>query len=75
MGHLIEFRAGFIADIEVSPGRRLERVRIQKGLRAHVLVVPHVLESLLGPIEAADLHFDDGTVIRRVRYEHFCFTD
>jgi hypothetical protein len=75
MGHLIEFRAGFIADVEVSPGRRLERVRIGRGLRIRARVVPHVVETMFGPVEAANLHFDDGTVLRTVRYEQFRFVD
>ena len=75
MGSLIEFRSGFIADVELSPKQRLERVRIQRGLRAWVQVAPHVVETAFGPVEAADLHFEDRSVIRNVRYEQFRFID
>ncbi len=75
MYHLIEFSAAFTADLAVSPKQRLERVRIQKGMRAYAYPLPYVIETSQGPVEVADLCFDDGSVAREVRFERFRFVD
>lgn len=75
MAHLIEFRIGLIADLEMSPKKRLERILIQPGTRALVQLRARVIETSLGPVEIADLHLDDGGVVRGVRYEHFRFVE
>jgi hypothetical protein len=75
MFHLIEFNTGFTVDIEVSPKHRLEWLRIQKGMRAYVGLRPHVVETARGPVEVADLYFEDGTVTRRVRFKQFRFVE
>jgi hypothetical protein len=75
MYHLIEFNTAFTADLEVSPKQRLERLRVRKGTRANVSLPPYVVETAGGPVEVADLYFEDGTVTRRVRFEHFRFVE
>jgi hypothetical protein len=75
MYHAIEFCSAFIADLEVSPNQRLERLRIRKGTRARVHLLPYVEETPRGPVEVADLCFDDGTLVRQVRYERFRFVE
>ncbi len=75
MNHLIEFNSGFITDLEISPRQRLERLRVRKGMRACVGLRPHVLETLAGPVEVADLYFEDGTVARDVRFRQFHFVN
>jgi hypothetical protein len=75
MCHLIEFCSAFTTDLEVSPKQRLERLRIQKGTRAYVGLRPYVVETTGGPVEVADLYFEDGTVTRRVRFEQFRFVE
>lgn len=75
MFHLIEFKTGFLADLEISPRQRLERLRIQKGTRAHVRLRPSVLETAEGPVEVADLYFEDGTVTRQVPFDRFRFVE
>jgi hypothetical protein len=75
MYHLIEFCSAFTADLEVSPKQRLERLRIQKGTRAYVGLQPYVVETAGGPVEVADLYFEDGTVTRRVRFDQFRFVE
>jgi hypothetical protein len=73
MYQLIEFATTFTADLEVSPKHRLERLRIQQGTRAYALPRHYVIETEQGPVEVADLYFEDGTVTRRVRCENFRF--
>lgn len=75
MNHLIEFNLGFTADLEVSPGQRLERLRIEEGTRAQVQLRPYVIETDSGPVEVADLYFEDGTVTRQIRFEQFRFVE
>ena len=69
MYHRIEFCTTFMADLEVSPRKRLERLCLRKGDRVNARIVPHVLETAEGPVEAADLYLEDGTVLREVRFE------
>jgi hypothetical protein len=75
MCHLIEFCSDYTLDLEVSPQQRLERLRIGKGTRAVVSLRPFVLEGAQGPIEVADLFFEDGTVARQVPFERFRFVN
>jgi hypothetical protein len=73
--HVVEFVSAFLADMEVSPKHRLEQLRIRRGMRARVQLRPHVVEGPQGPAEAADLFFEDGTVIRGISYAQFRFVD
>jgi hypothetical protein len=75
MCHLIEFCSAFTTDREVSPKQRLERLRVQKGMRAYASLHPYVMETGEGPVEVADLYFEDGTVTRRVRFEQLRFVE
>ncbi len=75
MYHLIEFIADFIADLEVSPRQSLERVRVRKGTRVFVGLCPYIVETASGPVEVADLYFEDGTVARQVCFERFHFVE
>jgi hypothetical protein len=75
MYHLIEFNAAFIADLEISPRHRLEKLRVRRGTRAYVRIHPHVMETADGPVEVADLYFEDGTVTRNVRFSQFRFVE
>jgi len=75
MRHLIEFCTAFTADLEISPKQRLERLCIQKGTGAYVGLRPYVVETAGGPVEVADLYFEDATVTRRVRFEQFLFVE
>jgi hypothetical protein len=75
MYHRIEFCTAFVVDLVVSARQRMERVRIEQGMRAYASVHPYVIETGRGPVEAADLWFEDGSVARGVRYEQFRFTD
>jgi hypothetical protein len=75
MSHLIEFCANFLADQEISPKHRLERLRIRKGMQAHVDLLPHVIETPRGPVEVADIGWRDGSVTRNVPFRRFRFVD
>ncbi len=73
MYHTIEFGAEFVGDLEVSPKQPLERVRLRKGQRLRAQVRPYVAETAEGPVEVADLFFEDGTATRRVPFAYFAF--
>jgi len=73
--HCIEILVDFMADMEVSPRQPLERVLIRKGSRLQAQLRPYVVETTFGPVEVADLYFDDGTTTRCIPFAHFMLTD
>ena len=75
MYHTIEFNREYLADVEVNRKQPLERVRIRAGTRLRVQVRPHVVETDLGPVEVADLFFEDGTATRAVPFACFAFVN
>jgi hypothetical protein len=75
MYHTIEFAAEFMVDLEVSRKQPLERVLVRRGTRVRAQLRPHVIETENGPVEAADLFFEDGTSARGVRFEWFTFVE
>jgi hypothetical protein len=50
-------------------------VRIEKGACRRAQIKPHIVETDEGPVEVADLFFEDGTTIRRVPFAFFQFVD
>lgn len=75
MYHIIQFAVDFLADVEVSRRQRLERVLLRKGTRLPAQIKPGVVEGEDGPVEVADLLFEDGTAAREVPFAYFCFLD
>jgi hypothetical protein len=75
MYHTIEFAVEFTADLEISPKHPLERLRIRKGTRVRAQLKPYVVDSDDGPVEVADLFFEDGTATRLVRFSYFSFVE
>lgn len=75
MYHTIEFTVESLIDLEISRKQPLEQLLIRKGTRVRAQVRPHVIETLMGPVEAADLFFEDGSATRGVRFECFVFVD
>jgi hypothetical protein len=75
MYHTIEFIAEFTGDREISRKQPLERVLIPTGTRVRVQLKPYVVEGEDGPIEVADLFFEDGTGTRGVPFASFSFVD
>jgi hypothetical protein len=64
-----------MVDLEVSRKQPLERVLIRRGTRVRAQLRPYVIEMENGPIEVADLFFEDGTSTRGVRFEWFTFVE
>jgi hypothetical protein len=75
MYHTVEFAAEFMVDLEVSRKQPLERVLIRRGTRVRAQLRPYVIETENGPVEVADLFFEDGTSTRSVRFEWFTFVE
>jgi hypothetical protein len=73
MYHTIEFATDMWVDLEWSPKQPLERVRLRRGTRTRAQVQPRVIETPAGPLEAADLFFENGTVGRKVPFARFSF--
>ena len=75
MYHTVQFNEPLTLDLEVSARQPLERVSVTKGTRLRAQVRPYVVDAVDGPIEVADLFFDDGTTTRGVRFSSFCFVE
>jgi hypothetical protein len=75
MYHTVQFFIDIVADVEVSAQRPLERVLIRKGTRLRAQLKPYVAETIHGPVEVADLYFEDGTCTRTVPYAYLAFVD
>lgn len=75
MFHTIQFCTPFVADLQISPKQRLERLRIRPGTSFQAIVRPYVIETDVGPVEVADLVLDDGTVALAVPFKRFRFVD
>jgi hypothetical protein len=75
MYHTIQFGVQFSADREVSLKKRLERLLILKGTRMRARIKPYVEEGRGGPVEVADLLFEDRTAIRGVPFAYFAFDE
>jgi hypothetical protein len=73
--HAIEFAADLWLDLERSPRQPLERVLFRRGARRRTQLRPYVVEGEMGPVEAADLFFEDGTAARGVPFASFAFAD
>ena len=75
MYHVIEFVEDWRADLERAPGQPLERVLLRRGTRRRAQVRPHVVERRGGPVEAADLLFENGAATRDVPFACITFPD
>jgi len=75
MYHTIRFAIDRWVDLESSPQNRLERLLIRAGMQAPAQLRPYVVEGLAGPVEVADLFFEDGSVIRGVPFACFFFVE
>ena len=75
MFHEIEFRWVVLAEVDRPGYALLERAVITEGTRLHANIRPYVAESPDGPIEVADLFFEDGSIARAVRFAAFRFLD
>ena len=73
MYHTIEFTEEFSGDLEVSRKQKLERILLRIGTRVRAQLKPYIAETQDGPVEVADLFFEDGTATRRVPFASFSF--
>jgi len=75
MYHTIQFVGDFMIDIEVSPKQPLERILVRAGSSIRAQLRPFVAETTDGPVEVADLYFEDGSATRTVPFACFFFVD
>jgi hypothetical protein len=75
MYHTIEFTRGVAADLEISRKQPMERVRLRAGTPFRAQIKPYVVETTQGPIEVADLFFEDGTATRMMPFAFFKFVE
>lgn len=75
MFHVIEFLTDQWVDLERSAAHPLERVLVRRGSRRRAQLRPHVIETEPGPVEAADLFFEDGTATRDVPFAVLAFVE
>jgi hypothetical protein len=75
MYHTIELAVDLQVALARSRRDRLERVHLRSGTRLPVQLRPHVVEDADGPVEVADLFFEDGTAIHNVPFACFSFAD
>ena len=75
MYHTIEFRDDLTVDVALSPKEKLERLLIRKGTRVRTQLKPYVTDSEEGPVEVADLFFEDGSATRGIPYASFSFVE
>ncbi len=75
MFHTIEFAVDLETDLERSPRHKLERVAFRKGTRVPAQIKPYVIEGAEGPVEVADLFFEDGSKVRKVPFAWFSLKD
>jgi hypothetical protein len=75
MYHTIEFFTDFVCDRETAPQQPLERVLIRRGSHLRVELRPYVVETNAGPVEVADLFFEDGGCTRMVPYACISFVE
>ena len=73
MYHTITFNVDYTVDLEIAPHAPLERLLLRKGVRVRTQLKPYVAETTDGPVEVADLFFEDGTTTRSVPFGNFSF--
>ena len=73
--HAIKFAADRWVDLEISPRHHLERLLLRSGKLLLAQIKPYVVEGGDGPVEVADLFFEDGTATRGVPFACFCFVE
>jgi hypothetical protein len=53
----------------------MELLVLRRGTRAVAQLRPHVAETSAGPVEVADLFFEDGTATRGIPFACFSFVE
>jgi len=73
--HTIEFRQAVVTEVDRPEYRYQQRIVINQGTRLHVQLKPYVAESPKGPVEVADLYFEDGGIAHAVQFAAFRFIE
>jgi len=73
--HSITFVDDLVLDLETSNRHHLERLEVRKGTRVPAQIRPYVVETAYGPVEMADLFFEDGTAVRAVPFAYLTFLE
>jgi hypothetical protein len=75
MFHTIRFTVERKLDLERSRKQPVERVRVHADTCLRAEIKPYIVETRRGPVEVADLFFEDGTAARTIPYHCFTFVD
>jgi len=75
MTHRVEFRWLVLAEVGRPENAYPQRVIIKEGTQLTARIRPYVAESSDGLVEVADLHLEDGSIARAVRFAAFRFLD
>ena len=75
MYHVIEFVTSWWADLEREPSQPVQRVLLGRGSRRRAESRPRIVEGVTGPVEVADLYFEDGSIARGVPFASLRFVD
>ena len=75
MYHTVEFAVECHLAVEISPKQPMERVLVYEGTRVRAQLKPYVIETDDGPVEVADLFFEDDTATRAVPFARFTLVD
>jgi hypothetical protein len=73
--YAIAFAAARWIDVERPPGQALGRLFLRAGTTIRAQIKPYVVEGPEGPMEVADLFFEDGGAIRAMPYACFSFAE
>jgi hypothetical protein len=75
MYHTIAFADDLLLHAGRCPRHGRERLLIPRGTPLRARLRPYVVETAGGPVEVADLHFEDGRVTHMARFADFAFVE
>jgi len=75
MYHTIKFKVEMMVELGPSSQDSTGLLVFHEGTVRQAQIRPYVIEEEGGPVEVADLYFEDGTAAAGVHYEWFSFVD
>jgi hypothetical protein len=75
MYHNITLADDLLIHFAYAPSGRRGRLLIPRGIPRRAHVRPYVVDTEDGPVEVADLFFEDGPATHMLRCECFAFVD
>ncbi len=75
MAHLIEFVTDWWVYLKQAEAEEPNLVLLRRGSRRRVVLRPRIWEGRRGPLEVADLHFEDGSTAWGVPFACFAFAE